>query len=62
MNENVALRELLLKPFISDHFNEALNPSIFTQVLGLRAYVRRTVKSRSCRQWLEHYPGLRRCH
>ena len=58
MNESVAPRELLLKPFISDHFNEALNPSIFTQFLGLRAYVGRTVRSRSCRQWLEHYPGL----
>jgi hypothetical protein len=58
INESVNLRELLLKPFISDHFNEALNPSIFTQFLGLRAYVRRTVRRRSCKQWFDHYPGL----
>ena len=58
VNESVNLRELLLKPFISDHFNEALNPSIFTQFLGLRAHVRRTVRRRSCKQWFDHYPGL----
>jgi hypothetical protein len=58
VNESINLRELLLKPFISDHFNEALNPSIFTEFLGLRAYVRRTVRRRSCRQWFDHYPGL----
>lgn len=58
INESVDLRELLLKPFISDHFNEALNSSIFTQFLGLRAFVRRTVRRRSCKQWFDHYPGL----
>jgi hypothetical protein len=31
VNENVSLQELLLKPFVSDHLNEALNPSIFTK-------------------------------
>lgn len=58
VNESVNLRELLLKPFISDHFNEAINPSIFTPFLGLRAYVRRCVRRRSCKQWFDHYPGL----
>src|SRR5262249_27848261 len=48
----------LLKPFISDHLNEALNPSIFTEFLGLRSWVRRTVKNRSCKQWLTKYPAL----
>jgi hypothetical protein len=57
-NENVSLRELLLKPFISDHLNEALNPSIFTKYLGVRAYVRRTVRRRSCEEWFEHDPDL----
>lgn len=57
-NPSVNLRELLLKPFISDHLNEALNPSIFTKNLGLRSYIRRTVRRRSCGQWLERYPGL----
>jgi len=60
INESVDLRQVLLKPFISDHFNEALNPSIFTQFLGLRAYVRRCVRRRSCKQWFDHYPGLTR--
>lgn len=58
INERVNLGELLLKPFISDHFNEALNPSIFTQFLGLRAYARRSVRRRSCKQWFDRYPGL----
>jgi hypothetical protein len=60
INQNVNLRDVLLKPFISDHLNEALNPSIFTQFLELRAYVRRTVRRRSCQQWFAHYPGLSR--
>ena len=57
-NENVSLRELLLKPFISDHLNEALNPSIFTRYLGVRAYVRRIVRRRSCEKWFDQYPDL----
>jgi len=59
-NENISLRELLLKPFISDHLNEALNPSIFTKYLGVRAYVRRTVRRRSCEKWFDQYPDLSR--
>ncbi|MCU1290097.1 MAG: hypothetical protein JWN60_2326 [Acidobacteria bacterium] len=55
-NENAAARENLLKPFISDHLNEALNPSIFLP--GLRSYVRRAVKKRSCVQWTSLYPNL----
>ena len=51
---------MLLKPSISDHFNEALNPSIFPQFLGLRSYVRRSVRRRSCQQWFDRYPGLNR--
>ena len=57
-NENVSPRESLLKPFISDHLNEALNPSIFTKNLGLRSYLRRTVRRRSCEKWFDQYPGL----
>jgi hypothetical protein len=57
-NFDVNLRSELLKPFISDHLNEALNPSIFTKNLGLRWYVRRTVRKRSCAQWFERYPDL----
>ncbi len=57
-NQNIRLRELLLRPFISDHLNEALNPSIFTKYLGVRAYVRRTVRRRSCEKWFDQYPDL----
>jgi hypothetical protein len=58
--DQMHLRELLLKPFISDHFNEALNPSIFTKNLGWRWYIKRAVRKRSCEQWAERYPGLSR--
>jgi hypothetical protein len=59
-NDGVNLREELLKPFISDHLNEALNPSIFTKNLGLRWYIRRAVRKRSCGQWFERYTDLSR--
>jgi hypothetical protein len=52
--------ELLLKPFISDHFNEALNPSIFSKLLGWRWFIRRSVRKRSCDQWRQRYPKLSR--
>lgn len=57
---NEQVRDLLLKPFISDHLNEALNPSIFTKNLGWRWYIRRAVKKRSCEQWFNRYPDLSR--
>lgn len=57
-NDGVNLKNELLKPFISDHLNEALNPSIFTKNLGLRWYIRRTVRKRSCAQWFTRYPEL----
>ncbi len=41
--------------FLSNHLNEALNPSIF--VKGLRSFVRRTVKNQSCKQWLDEFPN-----
>ena len=52
--------EPLLKPFISDHFNEALNPSIFSKLLGWRWFIRRSVRKRSCDQWRQRYPELSR--
>jgi hypothetical protein len=59
-NEGVKTREVLVRPLISDQLNEALNPSIFTQILGLRWYVRRKVTNRSCAQWFNRYPSLSR--
>ncbi|GEM_PF-3137331 len=57
-NDRVNLREELLKPFISNHLNEALNPSVFTKNFGLRWYIRRTVRKRSCAQWFARCPNL----
>ena len=57
-NDRVNLGGELLRPFISDHLNEALNPSVFTKNFGLRWYIRRTVRRRSCGQWFERYPDL----
>ena len=57
-SENLNIREVLLKPFVSDHLNEALNPSIFTKNLGWHSYIRWSVKKRSCEQWIDRYRGL----
>lgn len=57
-DENADLQEILIKPFLSNHFNEALNPSVYTKLFGLRSYVRRAVRKQSCRQWLNRYPPL----
>ena len=55
-NESADLHEILIKPFIADNFNEALNPSMY--IKGLRSFVRRTVKKQSCPQWRTQYPDL----
>jgi hypothetical protein len=57
-DENADLRKILIKPFLSNHLNEALNPSVYNNLFGLRSYVRRVVKKRSCKQWLNQYPAL----
>ena len=53
-----ASRDMLLRPFISDHLNEALNPSLF--IPGLRSSIRGIVKKQSCRQWRSLSPGRTR--
>ena len=55
-NNEADLREILIKPFLTDHLNEALNPSKF--IVGLRSSVRRTVRKQSCLQWFNLYPNL----
>jgi hypothetical protein len=49
-------RENLLKPFVSNHLNEALNPSIYVKLFWLDSVVRRTVETKSCVGWREKYP------
>ena len=57
-NENVNLPENLLKPFVSNHFSEALNSSIYTKAFGLRSSVRGHVKARACAQWKKFQPNF----
>lgn len=52
--------QTLLKPFISDHLNEALNPSIFVNLLGFRSVVRSTVEKKACPEWRLAYPEATR--
>jgi len=55
INENVNLREMLLKPFITNHFNEALNSSKYS--FFLRPSVRRTVRKKACGEWRRAFPN-----
>lgn len=57
-NPAVDLSENLLKPFVSDHLNEAFNPSIYTPAFGLRSAVRRRIKKHACERWRETYPNF----
>lgn len=54
--DSVGLGENFLKPFLTDHLNEALNPSAFR--LTLVRSVRRAVKKYSCPDWRQAYPNL----
>ncbi|MGE3467100.1 MAG: hypothetical protein AB7J13_09215 [Pyrinomonadaceae bacterium] len=56
INGDADLNEHLLKPFFSDHMNEAWNPSSFR--LTLVRSVRRVVKKHDCPGWLEKYPDV----
>ncbi len=47
-----------LRPFITDHMNEALNPSLF--IPGLRSSVRGIVREKSCERWRGLYPSSTR--
>lgn len=55
INENADLRRVLIKPFLTDHLNEAFNPSIY--VPGLRSFVRKTVRKKACAEWRARYPN-----
>lgn len=51
-----AWRSTLLLPFISDHLNEALNPSLF--IPALRSAIRAIVRKQSCSGWKAAYPDM----
>jgi len=50
------LREYLLKPFISDNLNEALNPSGYA--FTIFGSVRRSIKKNACPDWRQTFPNL----
>ncbi|MBV9215304.1 MAG: hypothetical protein JO053_03935 [Acidobacteria bacterium] len=52
------LRDELLKPFLSDHLNEALNPSVYA--FNLYPVVKSVVQNHSCAEWHKAYPNLSR--
>jgi len=54
LNTAGTAEEVLLRPFISDHLNEALNPSLY--IPGLRSSIRGIVRKRSCTQWRAAFP------
>jgi len=56
INEQPTLRNRLIKPFISEHLNEALNPSGYA--FTIFSSVRRVVRKNACREWLDRYPDL----
>jgi hypothetical protein len=58
INKDFDMPNMLVKPFISNHLNEALNPSVFTQMFGLRGYVRHVIKKQACPEWLNQYPNI----
>ena len=56
INESSELASTFIRPYITDHLNEALNPSIFS--FNLRFSIRRIVKKRACPQWIRTFPNL----
>lgn len=54
INESADLRRILIKPFLTAHLSEALNPSVYAK--GLRSFVRKTVRKRACAQWRARFP------
>lgn len=53
LNDAADASGTLLRPFISDHLNEAFNPSIY--IAGLRSSIRGIVRKRACPKWRELY-------
>ena len=56
IHEDADLKTTLLKPFLTEHLNEALNPSGYSFLLY--PSVRDIVRKKSCPQWRTKYPDL----
>src|SRR5205807_2698500 len=50
------LRDDLLKPYLTDHLNEALNPSGYA--FTIYGSVRHIVKKYDCPEWRQEYPNV----
>lgn len=57
-NESINVRESLIKPFLSNHLNEAYNPSVYFNVFSFRNIIRRNVRRQACPQWKAKFPTL----
>ncbi len=54
--DDAALRDTFLKPILTSHLNEALNPSAYS--FTIFRSVRRAVKKYACPAWKQAYPDL----
>lgn len=57
-NENINVRNSLIKPFLSNHLNEAYNPSLYFKLFGFRSFIRKVVRKQACPQWKTNFPNL----
>lgn len=56
ITDGVNLRDSLLKPFITEHMNEALNASGFNSIVY--PVVKRVVRKQACATWRAAFPNL----
>ncbi len=55
-NDRADLRHALIRPFLTEHLNEALNPSVYVFTLYLS--VHDIVKKQACPKWIKAFPAL----
>lgn len=48
----------ILKPFISEHLNEAFNPNVYLSLFWVRSTVAKTVREKACPQWKARIPEM----
>lgn len=58
LNKDNDLRNSLIKPFVTDHLNEALNLSGYA--INIYPTVKRVVRNQACPEWRERLPAARK--
>lgn len=58
VNDGINLHRVLIRPFISDHMNEALNPSGYA--FNLYPTVKRVVRDQACPEWRTLMPAAKK--